>query len=490
MASSGSVVSDFANITTQMPFRKIFDTVEYNNVFFKLFNRDTSRLEPASNADYWRIQYYDGLEITAAARSETGDVVLPGGHSASEGRVYPTEITGSIGWTQWQLNLLDSDPNAFARMYVDKLRHFIPGYQHIHQCVQLGDGTGRLARVSAYSASTATTGTLTIDSDIADFGITDKGAMLKNGQVVDIYTAPPTSGQAIDGSTAWVVKATSVVISNLNRTASSTTVTMTITTLNDNVNSEITTDPANGDTVFLQNSFTLASDNTLTAGPSAWNYTPGLWAMVDADGATGNEFGNGSSDAYNGSWRGSTIQNISRTNTALYRSTINRAGDRSGTSGTAQETTWDELADVIRDSEEDQDFSMGDRRAVLANGAIIDWLGAVTRNVGNATITLDKEEEIVPGLKTGEFLQTSNGRIPMFRIPMMSKSVLTVVTWDDIFRIDVEPMGSISYGGQLQFPSPGTRNRTYESWYGWGGANWFSDCRRHVRIEDIDRAYP
>jgi len=482
MAFSGSVVSDWSNILTRMPVGPIVNTIEYDNALFALFDRDASRLVPSTNADYWTIQYYDGLEITVGARSETGDVKLPGGHAASEGRVYPKEIIGSIGWTQWELNLLNKNPNAFAQRYVDKLVNFIPGYKHIHQCVQMGDGTGRLARVSAYSATAATYGTVTSDSNIANFGITDKGAMLKNNMLVDIYTVPD-----IAGTSAWTKKASSVIVSALNRTASSTTVTFVITKQSGNVDSEIADEPADGDFVFLADSVTLDDEDKF----SSWKYPIGLWAIVDKDGSVGNEFGNGSSNAYNGCWQGATIQNRTRATTAIYKSIINRAGDRSGTAGTVQETTWDEIADIIRDSEEDLDFSRGSRRAVLANGAIVDWLGMLTRNAANVSVNVGQGEEIMPGLRTGTFLQTSNDRIPVFRIPMMSKSVLTVVTWDDIHRIDVEPMGSVPHqpGGPLQFASPGTRNRTFESWYVWGGANWFTRSDRCVRIEDIDRTY-
>jgi hypothetical protein len=482
MAFPGSIVSDWSNILIRMPAAPIVPTVEYNNALFKLFQRDASRLVPSTNADYWTIRYYDGVEMTAGARTETGDVHLPGGHSTSEGRVYPKEVAGAIGWTQWELNLLNRDPNAFAERYVDKMRHFAPGFKNICQAVQMGDGTGRLARVSAYTATNATSGTVTIDSNIANFGISDMGSLLKDNMVVDIYTVPDVAGSA-----AWTEKATSVVISNLNRTAG----TFTITTLNDNVNSAITSNPADNDFVFLQNSFTLASDDTGTAGVSFWNYPPGLWAMVDDDGSTGQEFNDGSSNDYNASWYGSTIQNRSRTSVGIYTSTVSDAGDRSGTKGTAQETTWDEIADEIRNVEEDLDFSRGSRHAILANGAIIDWLGLLTRSTANVRVNLGQEEEVIAGLKTGEFLQTSNGRIPMFRIPMMSTSVLTMVCWDDIYRIDVEELGPVPHepGGPLQFASPGTRNRTYESWVVWGGSNWFTRADRHLRIEDIDRTY-
>lgn len=479
MAFSGSQVSDFSNILIRMPVGPIIRTIEHNNAAFQLFQRDVNRLVPSTNADYWTIRYYDGLDITAGARTETGDMPLPGKHTTSEGRVYPKEVSGAIGWTQWELNLLRNDPNAFADRYADKIDAFLPGYQWLHQVAQLGDGTMRLGRVSSYNASTRV---VTIDSNFANFGISDTAAMLMNYMNVDIFTVAD-----ISGTSAWTQKATRVRVDQLNRAASSTTATFRITALDSNPDSEITAAPADGDFIFAANAVDLGDDLKF----NGWNYPIGLHAIVDKDGSTGQEFHNGSSDAYNGSWHGSTIQNRSRTSVDIYRATISRAGDRGGTSGTAQETSWDEVADVIRDLDEGLSVSKPNSKALLAHPAIVDWLGMLTRNTKNVQVTLGQGEAVLPGLSTGEFLITSTGRIPMFRLPMLPKSALTIVNWDDLYRIDVEPMGPVAYqpGGPMQFPSPGTRNRTFESWMVWGGANWFTRCDRMARIEDINRDY-
>jgi len=480
MAFSGSLVSDFSNIITRLPAaRQIINSVEYNNAAFQLFNRDASRLVPDESADYWTIRYYDGVDITAGARSETGDMRLPGKHTTSAGRVYPTEISGAIGWTQWEMNLLRGNVNAFAQRYVDKLAGFLDGYKWIHQCVQLGD-RGRLGRVSSYSAISATSGTVTIDSNVANFGVSDIGAHLKNKMMVDIYTATD-----ITGSAAWVLKARGVMVSLLNRAASSTTCTFVITTLANDASSEIDAAPADGDFVFLADAVGLDADMKF----DEWRYPIGLWSIIDKGGAEGQEYHSGSSNAYNASWNGITIQNRDRSDVALYKSVISRAGDRGGTAGTVQETSLDEIMEVIRELDESLDSSRPNSKAMLANGAVVDWMGQLTANTRNAMITLPQSENIMPGLATDEFFKTSTGRIPIFRLPHLSKSQITIVNWDDIYRLDVEPMGPVAYqpGGPMQFPSPATRNRTFESWVVWGGANWFTRADHCARIEDIDR---
>jgi hypothetical protein len=323
---------------------------------------------------------------------------------------------------------------------------------------------------------------VTIDSNVANFGVSDIGAHLKDQQLVDIYTVAD-----ITGTSKWTLKARGVVVSSLNRDASSTTCTFVITTLASDVTSEIEASPADGDVVFLTDSVSLDSNMKF----SAWKYPLGLWSIIDKAGSVGNEFHDGSSNAYNACWHGATSQNRTRSSVGVYRSVISRAGDRGGTSGTPQETSLDEIMEVIRNIDESLDNARPNRKAMLAHGAVVDWMGQLTANTRNAMITLNQAEAVMPGLATDEFFKTSTGRIPIFRLPHLSKSQIVIVSWDDLYRIDVEDMGAVAYapGGPTQFPSPGTRNRTFESWVVWGGANWFTRADRFARIEDIDRDY-
>ena len=121
--------------------------------------------------------------------------------------------------------------SAVDRVLADQRREF----KWFQEILAMGDGTGRLARVSdsTYSGGTLT---VTCDNTYWDFGI-ENVALFKKGMWIEIFNAAGAQvGDAVDGialattSNAW--KVTGVTFGNRNNGAA-TTGTFTITVAND-----------------------------------------------------------------------------------------------------------------------------------------------------------------------------------------------------------------------------------------------------------------
>jgi hypothetical protein len=476
-----------AAIMNERPMDDVVAMATYRNYVYNRVKK-TSKAEDFYGK-YAKLVLQDDTTMNAGPRAERGDVPQPGLDNFAEQHITLFQYMNSIGWTDEEArHAVRTNKAAVIDLVEFKMKNAPNDMRWKLNHAFQSDGTGRLARVSAYNA-----GSMTVDNTVADFGW-DKCNFLKNGMIVDVYTV----GGIVAGTSQWTCKALQCKITGINRSAG----TFTIAAQSNVTTSFLGTAgnvPADGDFVFISNSALLSSGaSTDTTGyvPTAgatpyfrgWLHTPGLMTIID-DGVTsaGNEFNAGGAiKGYNGNWNGTTFQNLNRTLYPQLQAQIMQANDwGGGTAGTAQTCSIREIQDVIRGIDEEGEGG-GLISCLYMNGATRDWLTEAA--AATKTVTISQTEEIIPGVKGATMFRTSEGReIPVVPCPTMPNGTIAGIDESDMILFESVPLDWKNYGdmGRI-FPSPGTRNLTFESWMQTELVLAANACWNAFRMEDID----
>ena len=463
MAWTGDKVSDF--LTSLMNERLaqkdiIAKTVDRN----PMYERISKLTESCDFSDDGKAKIV--MEIlfdrNAGPRPEAVDVMSPGADSYTTQYLDMFQYMSSIGFTQEEAeDIVTANSAAVANLVNRKINNAVIDMRHKLNYAYCTDGTGRLARVSAYDAGAKK---VTVDNAKADFGW-DKCLFLKDGMHVDIYTAPD-----ITGSSAWTLKCSNVQISSVNRTAGTFVVT------------GATSSPADGDFVFLPGSVEFTS----SLHWAGWTNTPGLLTIVDDGSSAGHEFNDGSSNAYNGNWYGTTWQHVTRTSYSQLLAKVYRADDwAGGTAGTPATCTLGDINACLRSVDEEGEGG-GTISAIYMNPATRDWFAPIAAAAQNLTVTTSTNK-VTGGVVQIDAYRTSTGRlIPI--IPMVTLPDGTIIGGDenDLSLYEKVPLGWYKGNGGMTFPSPGTRNLTFEGWQRTRLVLAAKRCDNWFRMEDID----
>ena len=484
MATTGDYSAAVNGVLTH-PFllSEIEERIKLRNPLYAFISSNVSRLGARSeNGDYIRLKRYTtARQHTAGGRAENSDVLLPGTTTRANATLYPMQIMGSIGWSYEELENCRSEQGFSDLISGDFLQH-INAVKGLLNACWFGDGTGRLGRVSAYTATSATVGTVTVDNTQANFGWT-KADLLFEGMLVDIYTVAD-----IVGTSAWTIKVTQCVVSGIDKSAGTFVITArTDSAGNAIAGSEITANPANSDYVFVHGAVGLTSANKW----SAWQLPMGIHGIVDDGQDSGAEFTE-SGNLYNHSWYGVTFQGLNRTTAAnsFFKARVARAADnRGGTDGTAVTTDMNDIDLELDYLLQTNDGPDPDKLIALCNAKTGRWWTSTAFNEQNGFVPVS-DGRVVPGFKriTGFNSQAANAVIPVFYIPTCADGTIIFLDTDRLGFWDMYPLGPFLYGGKTQFESPGTRNLTYERWSRYRGNLGCTRADTSLRLEDVDIA--
>ncbi len=467
MAWTGDYLAIVAEIMNEMPMDRIVGPATTR---LALYHRITAQTDPkAFDGEYAKIVMHTSWPQNAQPRVERGDVVKPGIDEFKEQHILLAQYMSSIGWTQEEAERAVKTNRAAVLDLVNlKTKNAPIDMRRKMNMAYSGDGTGRLARVASYGG----TRTVTVDNDRADFGI--QGLQwIRLGDYVDIYTVPD-----IAGTSAWTTKCTNCKVTEISKSL----LTFQITTVTNDSTSVISQSPADGDFVFLANSVTFTSDSKF----SSWNGAMGLMGIVDDGSSVGNEFNNGSGNAYNSSWGGATFQNLTRTTYPQLMAKVLRAGDwaSGGADGTAATCSLGVVDDCIRYIEERGDGG-GTVTAMYMNGSTRAWVAEMAYAAHNAFEAV-KEGKIVPGFQLMGY-RMGDRVIPVITIDTLPDGQIYMGDENDLVRFEPKPIGwHPNKSGEIIFESPGTRNLTYESWLRTITQRGAYACWNWLRLEDID----
>ena len=463
MSWSGDKVSDFLTSLMNERLAKkdvIVKTVGAN----PMYNRISKFSEKADFTDDGKAKLV--MEVmynrNAGPRPEAVDVMQPGKDEYTTVYLDMKQYMSSIGFTQEEAeDIVTADNAAVANLVNRKINNAVKDMKHKLNYAYSADGTGRLARVSAYDAGTRT---VTVDNEQPDFGWS-KCQFLRDGMYVDIYTVADITGAA-----AWTLKCSRVQITSVNRAAGTFVV------------SGITEAPADGDFVFLPGSVLFTADGKW----AGWTNTPGLLTIVDDGSCAGHEFGDGSSNAYNGNWYGATWQHVTRANYSQLLAKVYRAGDwAGGADGTAATCTLEDINACIRSVDEEGEGG-GMISALYMNPATRDWFAPIAAAAQNLTVTTT-ENKVTGGITQIDSYKTATGRlIPIISMVTLPNGVIMGGDEGDIKLYEKVPLGWFKGMGGMTFPSPGQRNLTFEGWQRTRLVLAAERCDNWFRMEDID----
>jgi hypothetical protein len=394
------------------------------------------------------------VPISGGFRQESEEVIRGGAHSYGKIEFDVRQLMTVTEVTDETMRKYKNSPHKFGDVSRRYLNHCIRAYQVLKNLQYHGDGTGRLARVSAFNAST---GVVTVDNTRADFGW-DKCAYIEPGMLVDIYTFT-------DGTE----KAVGCTVTAVNKVAGTFTIS----------GGEIGEDasaPADNDIVFA---YKAAEWNATT---SAWDFRfgNGIMNLVD-DGSlpAGGDYVSG----WNGSWSGRTIFGVDRTLYPTLQAHILKADDwGSGTAGTP--ATWDlnaftECFDVVEyDGDGDEQISV-----LLGNQKMERALARKCAVEYNTMAQFGPDGKVMTGIQVPTY-KIKGRNVPFIVISSLPDNTIYALDESQIFIPTSEtPHWHAMNGTKPWFQT--RRDLTYEAWY-WGEDELAArTCRGFIRIEDL-----
>lgn len=435
--------------------------------WYHLLEREASGLELAEGQYFkWPIEL--SAVGNAQPRLEKQDMPIPGGSTWGQGRARLAQYANSIGWTQEMFENATRAGGSACVNVVERMTKRAPEDMRwkLNRAMAL-DGTGRLARVSSYSAGSGT-GVVTVDNTRADFGW-DKLAWLRNGDVIDIYTIgntgsgfPLTSNSS--GPAVFTVKATKVVVSQVNQTAG----TFRITENADDTGSDITTSPANSDYVFVANSFKL----TAGAAFMKWNNMAGILNHIDDCSSAGAEFTE--TVGANGDWSGGlfnraytededgNVTSIARSSIPELNGLIKRAGDwaSGGTDGTVATCTLRDIEDMLLEMDLRGDEGQ-QVEAIALNRKTRQWMSELAMIQQNG-FTQIQGGKVVPGLVISQWRTGGGQMIDVIPVDQMPDGHIDFINYTDLRLPEPIKLGWKTVNGNRIVEQ--NRDLTYESW--------------------------
>jgi hypothetical protein len=269
--------------------------------------------------------------FTGRPFGENKDIPYPEDTSFVEMKTPLFEVIVNMGITKQALDRATGMPGSWAPIVKEVLNDGMRDFKWLMELASLGDGSGRLARVSAYSWDAGTTTmTITCDNTYKDFGW-ENVHCIKKGMQVEIYSAAST--QRVDGNSNGVWEVASVSFGNRNN-GDATTGTFTF------VAADEIAEVADGDIVYIAG----AHDSTLNKDEYAVGHTDYVTMPIGLTGLVQNPsdtdlYVDGATD-----YKLSTFQGLTRSSYAKLCGSAYFANDwASGTAGTPD--TWD-LSDI------------------------------------------------------------------------------------------------------------------------------------------------
>ena len=477
MAWTGDTLSVLTEILNERPMDDVVESMGFRNAIYNRIMK-TSR-EEDFYGEYAKLLIHTTAPMNAVPRVEGGLVVLPGADVFKELHIKEAQYMASVGWTQEEIELaVRKKGSALIDLVNLKLKNAPLDLRYKLNLAFMGDGTGRLCRLSAAIGGAGGSGTVaapyygtcTVDNTTGDFGIVGT-SHLRNGMLVDIYTIGSVTTGFPTGAT-FTKKVIGMVVSDITGTTFKITQTQEadyyLTTL------------ADDDVVFVHDSINVSGTTFVS-----WNGSMGLYGIVDGGGCAANEFTD-SGNLYNGSFSGVSFQGLSRTTYPQLKARVARADTwGAGTAGTAMACDLGIINAEIRKIDEESETG-GEVTALYMNGATRDWMAGLAYAQQNAFVQVTGGK-IIPGMPNITGFRSATGRIiPVIPASQMPDGHIMGGDERDLILFQSVPLDWYTGMGSKSFPSPGTRDLTFESWLRTKCMLAARRCDNWFRLEDID----
>lgn len=436
-----------------------------NPLFARIQNLSKTTTFVGSGAEF-RIETDAGYNATP--RLPGGDVVQARQQDYDKGHVHLWELDASQGISVEEREE-SASPYLAANLVKRKNDALGESMRRYLNLAFAGDGTGRLAKLSArdsaYNYSCANT--------VYNFGWANTQQM-RVGDVIDIYTvAGVTAGGS--GTDAWTVKVKGGIVTHVTYADDEGTGTFRIAATNILGAASETATPAGNDYVFIHGSADIGADTYFN------DWTIGMGVMGICDNTDGSWAAAG-----DGAWTGQTtagkFEGLDRTS---YPTLM--AGVYSYFSSTSL-GPWElgDLDEVIITQE--MLGTGGENKVTALLMHPIMWncfrQKAIAMSNPFQQVTNGK---FVPGINIVSY--NSGGRtfdlIPMFSMP---RGTIIGLAEADLGLIEAVPVHFEGPNGETNwFASPGQRNRTFELWSRWKGnliAKRCDNCFKMVGLSE------
>ena len=431
---------------------------KYRASFHRLLSGNIGNrgLKPQNQTDYGLLDQITSQPIMVAGRVRQANVVEPADGTVAQGKVYLKQLAGSMGWDLETLENTSGDTELHNAV-LGGWDRFLNGFAGVLNAIDFGDGTGRLARVSANTDNTSYY-TVTVDNTSKDFGW-NKLALVEDGMLVDILTV-----NGITHSAAWTKKVIRGEVYGVNKSAG----TFNVRAISGVTNSALTAVPANSDVVFLAGAVTLDA----TPHWNSWDVPMGLHGLLDDGGSAGHEF-HDDAGYHNGSYYGATWQGLDRSAAAnsMFRALVRRptdwysASDNSALCPATLETLFSTFDQLFMSGATPDPESL----LVLCSPPSGRWLEDRVVARQNGMQTIPANGHLLAGLVMSGFKVNAGSReilVPLktdFAIPdgrFLIVDMGRIGIWEKMRLQGISPEGA----GSLQFATPGSRALTIERW--------------------------
>lgn len=440
-----------------------------------------------------------------APRREMGNVPLPIPSTFTKFRFKTVEYMASVGMTKREMEEVSGNPKSVVALKDMKLQELRTSlHRSINQGLK-GDGTGRLARIASvndatYGVAANPTVVLTVDNAAAAFGY-DLTTMIEIGQMIDIVlwggqkTAATLGAiDAIDPistSTNFDIKRTNLQVTGVTSTTVTATYIEGISNLTeDGTALGSTTEIADNDVIVMANSITH-SDYSTGGSVLSFNQIMGILGLVDdgcvapATPGNGTPVGVIATAKGKGGWFGNAtgLQGLPAGRLS-YPQFISRVYSKwSALTDAGVAGTWD-LEDLQAAIREVDNGTGGGKITALYTS--YDMPATITRKaaLNNNVVTNITGNEVTGGFYTKKLCTDSGRMIPIIPMQRVPKNTIYGVCEDDFRWFQPVPIGfeTFGHGTGPFFPSPGSRNGTFEAWIrfvGQFGALRTDNCFRY-----------
>jgi len=396
--------------------------------------------------------------MNATVRTEAGDFPQPNKTKFERLVVREVQYAATTGITLEEQEEARQSEAGVASLLDIKLRDLKDDLRWRLQCAVRGDGTGRLGRVSSYTAPNAT-----LDNTAKNFGWDDVDMFLP-GMEVDIFR-PTVSNSTV----TWASVVAGLVVSQVDKPNK-------IVALVDGPNKTGSGTPQAGDIIFLRGAVTVSSSQLV------YHDMAGLLYLID-DGTRSWIF-SGTNPPGSGSPRSDYFGISNRRDVPSLISPVYSKwdGDFPG--------SWDleDLLKPIRDI--DSGFADGQVTAIYCHP---DMAAAIARKAAaahNATMTVD-DGKVTGGYYTRQ-LNVEGRMVPIIPMPQGWPKHTVLGVDEDKLRLYmpqdinfVNPYTGESGNRQVFFGSPGQRNMTFEAWLRFVGQLVALRCDTSFRLEGL-----
>lgn len=423
-----------------------------------------------------------------APRTELGNVAQPIPSTFTKFKFKTVEYMSSVGMTKVEMEEVSGKPKSVVAL---KDRKIIEARTSMHRSLNQalkGDGTGRLARISAvdnaaYGVAANPTVVLTVDNAAATFGF-DLTTMIEIGQMIDIHqwgtsgvTAvyPPTTAADHD------VKRTNLQVTAVTSNTVTAKYIAGVSNLDENGTALTTpTNIADNDVITMANSATCSAPGDASSITS-FNQMMGILGLIDDGTVDGSDTAVIQTAIGKGAWFGNA--------TGLQGLTLGRKSYPQFVSAVytkwsgSTAGTWDleDLQAAIRAV--DNGTGGGKISALYCS---YDMPGTIARKaaLNNNVVTNVDGNEVTGGFYTKKLCTDSGRMIPIIPMQRVPKNTIYGVCEKDLRWFQPVPIGfeTFGHGTGPFFPSPGSRNGTYECWMrfvGQFGALRTDNCFRY-----------